>query len=70
MVFQLNLKKNDDEAIGALRSLADHELGAIQHMAAFINFVIKNYHHGDNGNVTSVGPPGGCLLAHGGPTND
>lgn len=72
VVFQLNLKKSDEEAVGALRSLGDHELGAIQHMAAFINFVIKNYHSGGAdgaGSVAAAGPPGtwaawvvfGCL---------
>lgn len=60
VLHQLTLKKSEEEAVGALRMLAADNgcgLAGIQHMAAYINHVIKNYHHlgGPHG---AVGPGG------------
>ncbi|GIL59027.1 hypothetical protein Vafri_13997 [Volvox africanus] len=44
VLHQLTLKKSEEEAVGALRTLAAENLNGIQHMAAYINHIIKNYH--------------------------
>ncbi len=43
VLYQLTLKKGEDEAVSALRTLASEDVTNIQHMAAYINHVIKNY---------------------------
>ncbi|KAG2437284.1 hypothetical protein HXX76_005943 [Chlamydomonas incerta] len=53
VLHQLTLKKSEEEAVGALRMLAAENVSGIQHMAAYINHVIKNYH------LTGPGGPGG-----------
>uniref|UniRef100_A0A7S0S3Z7 Uncharacterized protein n=1 Tax=Chlamydomonas leiostraca TaxID=1034604 RepID=A0A7S0S3Z7_9CHLO len=50
VLYQLAAKKNEDEAVGALRTLAESELSGIQHLAAYINHVIKHYHLTPGGN--------------------
>lgn len=49
VVFQLLARKSEEEAIAALRTLPDQDLSSIQHMAAFINHVVKNYQPGTVG---------------------
>jgi len=37
VVYQLAAKKNEEEALGALRTLAENDVSGIQHLAAYIN---------------------------------
>jgi hypothetical protein len=43
VVHQLNAKRTEDEAVAAVRNIAHYELGTIQHMAAYLNHVVKNF---------------------------
>lgn len=45
MVHQLNAKRSEDEAVAAVRHIAHYELGTIQHMAAYLNHLVKHYNH-------------------------
>ena len=73
VLHQLTLKKSEEEAVGALRMLAAENVSGIQHMAAYINHVIKNYHitgpGGAAGGVAGLVGAGASLPsgeAHGG----
>ncbi|GAX80585.1 hypothetical protein CEUSTIGMA_g8022.t1 [Chlamydomonas eustigma] len=44
VMFQLGLKGNEDEALAALRTLEGGDVSALQHPAAYLNHVIKNFH--------------------------
>lgn len=57
VLYQLSVKKTEEEAIAALRTLQDYDLSSIQHMAAFINHVVKNYQHGGSRQAPSSGTP-------------
>lgn len=37
VLYQLAAKKNEEEALGALRTLAENDVSGIQHLAAYIN---------------------------------
>lgn len=63
MLYQLTLKKSEDEAVGALRMLSQEDVSGIQHMAAYINHVIKNYHIGGAGAAANASLPSGALPA-------
>jgi hypothetical protein len=45
VVHQLNAKRSEDEAVAAVRHIAHYELGTIQHMAAYLNHLVKHYNH-------------------------
>ncbi|KXZ54229.1 hypothetical protein GPECTOR_5g320 [Gonium pectorale] len=59
VLHQLTLKKSEEEAVGALRMLAAENVSGIQHMAAYINHTIKNYHLTGIGGSQGVAAPGG-----------
>ncbi|GFR50616.1 hypothetical protein Agub_g12700 [Astrephomene gubernaculifera] len=62
VLHQLTLKRSEDEALAALRQLAAENLCGIQHMAAYINHIIKNYHHtGGLGAAGGAGTAGASL---------
>eukprot|EP00775_Hariotina_reticulata_P007011 gene7011-7225_t len=72
VVHQLNAKRSEDEAVAAVRHIAHYDLANIQHMAAYLNHLVKHYNHNaaaaaaaasDNGSLTGAGPG-----AVGGPT--
>jgi hypothetical protein len=58
VIYQLNLR-GEAECVAALRSLSEHDLANIQHMAAFVNFVVKNHGAGEQQGNSALGPPGG-----------
>jgi hypothetical protein len=43
VIHQLTSKRSEAEALEAVRSIRQYELSNIQHMAAYINHVIKHY---------------------------
>eukprot|EP00798_Chlamydomonas_sp_ICE-L_P022531 gene22531-29654_t len=43
VMYQLCQKRNEDEAIAALRALSGSNLANMQHVAAYLNHVIKNF---------------------------
>jgi hypothetical protein len=43
VVHQLAARRSEAEAVAAVRSIAQYELGSIQHMAAYLNHIIKHY---------------------------
>jgi hypothetical protein len=45
VVHQLNAKHSEEEAVAAVRHIAHYELGSIQHMAAYLNHLVKHYNH-------------------------
>jgi hypothetical protein len=72
VVHQLNAKRSEEEAVAAVRHIAHYDLANIQHMAAYLNHLVKHYNHNaaaaaaaasDNGSLT-----GGAPGAAGGPT--
>jgi hypothetical protein len=46
VMHQLNAKRSEDEAVAAVRHIAHYDLANIQHMAAYLNHLVKHYNHG------------------------
>jgi hypothetical protein len=44
-VHQLNAKRSEEEAVAAVRHIAHYDLANIQHMAAYLNHLVKHYNH-------------------------
>ena len=55
VIHQLTSKRTEAEAVEAVRSIRQYELSNIQHMAAYINHVIKHYNPaaGESGTASS-----------------
>lgn len=45
VVHQLNAKRSEEEAVAAVRHIAHYDLANIQHMAAYLNHLVKHYNH-------------------------
>lgn len=59
VLYQLTTKRGEEEALAALHTLANDELNNIQHMAAYINHVIKNYNGAAGAGAGPSLPSGG-----------
>jgi hypothetical protein len=46
VMHQLNAKRSEEEAVAAVRHIAHYDLANIQHMAAYLNHLVKHYNHG------------------------
>eukprot|EP00879_Flechtneria_rotunda_P002224 GHRR01002410.1.p1 GENE.GHRR01002410.1~~GHRR01002410.1.p1 ORF type:complete len:1011 (+),score=410.17 GHRR01002410.1:278-3310(+) len=57
IVHQLNTKRSEGEAVAAVRHIANYDLANIQHMAAYLNHLVKHYNHAaasESGNTSAA----------------
>lgn len=66
VLYQLSIKRSEDEALGALRTLGENAdaLTSIQHAAAYINHIIKNYHGAQDGSGGPASTPSATVRAN------
>lgn len=61
VLHQLSIKKSEEEACGAVRAVATYDLANIQHMAAYLNHVIKHYNPAGEHGGAVVGASAGMI---------
>jgi hypothetical protein len=62
VVHQLNAKRSEEEAVAAVRHIAHYDLANIQHMAAYLNHLVKHYNHSAAAAAAAAAAEG---IAHG-----
>ncbi len=60
VVAQLNSKRTEDTAIAAVRHIANYDIASIQHMAAYINHIIKHFNTPNGASYPGTAPTGGA----------
>uniref|UniRef100_A0A383VQL5 Heterogeneous nuclear ribonucleoprotein Q acidic domain-containing protein n=1 Tax=Tetradesmus obliquus TaxID=3088 RepID=A0A383VQL5_TETOB len=63
VVHQLNAKRSEEEAVAAVRHIAHYDLANIQHMAAYLNHLVKHYNHGAAAAAAAAAADGAAALA-------
>ncbi|WIA08480.1 hypothetical protein OEZ85_007916 [Tetradesmus obliquus] len=64
VVHQLNAKRSEEEAVAAVRHIAHYDLANIQHMAAYLNHLVKHYNHGAAAAAAAAAADGAAALGH------